>query len=123
MAQTAAWVDITISDNWTMQDAFQFGTPGDLSWSLTSQNFECQVKASRDDTSPLVTFTSGAGQIVVDDPIQRVVHFNVPMTTIQASLPPAEYVYDFIMYDNASPPFRTGLMQGKLIVKRGVSET
>jgi hypothetical protein len=123
MAITAAIVDLFVQDNATMQDALQYGVPGDTSWSFTGMTFEMSVKASRDDVDPLVTFTSGAGQIVVDDPVQRVLHFNVPDTTIQSALPPAEYVYDLIMIDGSTPPIRTPLMQGRLTVSHGVTET
>jgi hypothetical protein len=54
--------------------------------------------------------------------VQRVLHLNVPDTVVQASLPPAEYVYDFIMLDGSTPPIRTQLMQGRFIVDRGVTE-
>lgn len=123
MAITAAIVNLYVSDNATMQDALQFGTPGDTTWSFTGMTFEMSVKASRDDVDPLVTFTSGAGQIIVNDPVQRVLQFNVPDTTLQASLPPAEYVYDLIMLDGSTPPIRTQLMQGRLTVSHGVTET
>lgn len=120
---TAAIVNMVTQDNATFQDALQFGTPGDTTWSFVGMTFEMSVKASRDDVSPLVTFTSGAGQIVVDDVVNRVLHFNVPDTTIQADLPVATYVYDFLMIDGSMPPIRTVLMQGQLGIKRGVTET
>jgi hypothetical protein len=120
---TAAIVNIATQDNATFQDAFQFGVPGDTTWGFGGVSFEMSIKASRDDTSPLITFTSGAGQIVVDDIVNRVLHFNVPDTTIQASLPVATYVYDFIMIDGSTPPVRTPLMQGQLGINRGVTET
>lgn len=122
MAITSAIVDIAVSDNATVQDAFQFGTPGDTTWSFTAMTFKMEVKASRDDTAPLVTWTSGSGQIIVDDAVNRVLHLNVPDTAVQASLPPAEYVYDFIMLDGSTPAIRTQLMQGKFTVCRGVTE-
>jgi hypothetical protein len=122
-ALTCAIVNFFIQDNGTFQDALQFGTLGDTTWSFAGMTFEMSVKASRDDVTPLVTFTSGAGQIIVDDPVARVLHFNVPDTTIQADLPVASYVYDFIMIDGSSPPIRTPLMQGQLTIKRGVTET
>jgi hypothetical protein len=121
-APTAAIVNIFTQDNVTLQDAFQFGTPGDTSWSLVGMSFTMEVKASRDDVTPLIELTSGAGQIIVDDVVQRVVHLNVPDTAIQASLPVATYVYDFIMYDTSVPPIRTVLMQGRLNVSKGVTE-
>lgn len=121
-APTSAIVNIATQDNVTLQDAFQFGTPGDTSWSLTGMAFTMEVKASRDDITPLIELTSGAGQIIIDDVVQRVVHLNVPDTAIQASLPVATYVYDFIMYDTSVPPIRTVLMQGRLYVSKGVTE-
>jgi hypothetical protein len=122
MAITCAIVDLINQDNQTIQDALQFGTPGDTTWSLTGMSFKMEVKASRDDVAPLVTWTSGAGQIIVDDPVQRVVHLNIPDTVIQASLPPADYVYDFIMLDGSTPAIRTPLMQGLFSIRRGVTE-
>lgn len=121
-APTAAIVNFVVPDNATFQDPIQFGTPGDTSWSLANQNFRMEVKASRDDTSPLAAFTSAANQIIVDDPVQRLIHFNVPDTTLQSELPCAEYVYDFVMYDNSVPPIRVVLMQGEYKVTKGVTE-
>jgi hypothetical protein len=120
---TSALVNIYSGDNSTLQDAFQFGVTGDVTWSFAAMTFEMSVKASRDDVTPLVTFTSDAGQIIVDDVVARVLHLNVPDTTLQADLPPAEYVYDLIMIDGSMPPIRTALMQGHLTIVRGVTET
>lgn len=122
MGQTAAWVNISASDNATMQDAFQFGDATDLSWSFVGQSFIMEVKASRDDVAPLLTLTSGAGEIIVDDVVQRVGHLNVPMAALQAALPVGEYVYDFIMVDGSVPPIRVQLMQGNLCITHGVTE-
>ena len=118
---SASLVDIIYANNTTLLDAFQFGLTTDT-WTLTGQNFKMEIKASRDDATPLITFTSGAGQIVVDDAINRVIHFNVPDTTIAAALQVGQYVYDLIMYDNSSPAVRTMLMQGHFYVKQGVTE-
>lgn len=123
MAQTASVVNITTGDNQTLADAFQFGTVGDTSWSFTGQSFKMDIKASRDDTTPLLELTSAGGTIGIDDVVQRVLHLNVPDTTIQADLPCGEYVYDLIMFDGSVPPLRVPLMQGKLFVKRGVTES
>ena len=119
MAQTAAWVDIYVSDNATMQDAFQFVPPVGGTLSLSGTTWEMSVKASRDDVSPLVTFTSPT-QIVIADPVNCIINFAVPDTTIQTDLPAAEYDYDLIMINGA---VRTQMMQGKLFVKHGVTET
>ena len=123
MALTAAWVNITIANTVTMQDAFQFGTAGDTTWSFTGQSFHVEVKASREDTTSLLSLTSAAGQIVVDNAVTRVLHFNVPEATIQGALPVADYVYDLVMFDGSTPPVRTLLMQGHLFVRQGVTES
>lgn len=123
MAQTAAWVNITAQDNATLQDAFQFGTVGDTSWSFAGQAFEMGVKASRDDVANLFELLSASGSIVVDDVVQRVLHLNVPEATLQTNLPCGEYDYDLVMFDTSVPPIRTVLMRGKLTITRGVTES
>lgn len=122
-AVTAARVDIVTGNNVTFEDAFQFGTVGDTSWSFSGQNFRMDLKRNRNvDTTPLVSFTSGAGQIIVDDPVQRILHFLVPETTLSAaSVIPGTYDYDFIMFDGSSPAVRIALMYGKFKVYNGVT--
>lgn len=122
MAQTASWVNIFANDNVTLQDAFQFGVTGDTSWSLTGQSFKMEIKASRDDVAPLLTISSGAGSIIVDDVVQRVIHLNVPEAALQAAVPVGEYVYDLVMFDGSAPPIRVLLMQGRFVLKHGVTE-
>ena len=121
VALTAAIVNLYVNDNATFQDPLQFGVTGDTSWSFTGMSFEMAVKASRDDTTPLAIFYSSSGDIVVDDAVTRVLHFNVPDTTIQTKLPPAEYVYDLVMLDASNPPIRTVLAQGYFIVEHGIT--
>jgi hypothetical protein len=122
MAQTSAYVNIFASDNVTLQDAFQFGTVGDTSWSFTGQNFKMEVKASRDDVAPLLTLSSAASSIVVDDVVQRVLHLNLDEASLQAALPVGEYVYDLVMFDGSTPPIRVLLMQGRFCLSKGVTE-
>lgn len=119
---TAALVDITIPNNATWSDAFMFGVVGDTSWDLTGQAFKLEVKASHNDITPLATFTSAGGTIVVDDLVQRVIHMNVPDTTIVTDLPVGQYVYDLIMFDGSSPAIRVQLMTGHIFVRQGVTE-
>lgn len=121
MVDTCARVDLLIFDNVTFEDAFQFGTTGDTSWSFTGQNFRMDIKGSPDDAAALLSITSGAGEIVVDDAVQRILHFNVPEATLTAALTPGDYVYDLIMYDNSTPAVRVGLMRGCLTVCHGIS--
>lgn len=119
---SAACVDITTANTVTFQDAFQFGLATDT-WTLVGQNFRMEVKASRDDATALIAFTSAAGQIVIDDTTNRIIHMNVPDTVLSAALQAGEYVYDLVMYDASVPPIRTLLMQGKLFVTQGITES
>lgn len=121
-APTASIVDIVAANTVTLQDAFQFGLATDT-WTFVGQSFKIEVKASRDDAVALVAWTSAGGQIVVDDTINRVLHLNVSEAALQAALPVGEYVYDLVMFDGSVPPIRVLLMQGKLFVTQGVTES
>lgn len=121
MADTAAKVDMVITNNATWMDAFQFGTVGDTSWNFTGQNFRMDIKGNKDQTVALLTLLSTNGTIVVDDVTQRILHLNVPDATITGALVPGEYQYDFIMYDSSNPVVRVLLMQGEIKVRQGVT--
>jgi len=121
MAVTAAKVDMVIKNNATWIDAFKFGDDGDTTWSFAGQNFRMDIKGNKDQPSALLTLLSTNGTIVVDDPVQRVLHLNVPDATIVAALVPGEYKYDFIMYDASVPPVRVPLMQGEVKVQQGIT--
>lgn len=121
MAETAAIVNMSIQTNATWNDAFQFGTAGDTSWSFTNQTFRLDVKGNRNDAAALLSLTSGAGKIVVDDLVTRILHINVPESEIQAALKVGEYVYDLIMIDASSPAVRVPLMKGEITVSQGVT--
>src|SRR6185312_9672289 len=121
MSLTAACVDIFALNTGTLQDAFEFDPNGGTSWSLSGKTFEMEIKASREDTAALITLTSGAGQIVVDDAVARVIHLNVDPATLAGALPCGEYVYDLVMIDAApTPDVITPLMQGRFVLKQGV---
>src|SRR5674476_268510 len=110
---TASLVDLEIQNNATFEDAFIFDQ-GATGWSFAGQTFKMDIKASKYDVTPILTLTSGGGEIVVDDAVQRILHFNVPDTVIQASLPVAEYQYDLIMLDASTPAVRVPLMSGEI---------
>jgi hypothetical protein len=116
---TSARVDLRIDNNGTWMDAFQFGEPDDTTWTLDGQTFEVDVQRNPYDTVPLLSLTSANGRIIVDDPIQRVIHFNVSPDDIQANLPPGMYVYDLVMVDGSD--VRVPLMHGQLTVTQGVT--
>jgi hypothetical protein len=118
---TSARVDLRIDDNSTWMDAFQFGEPDDTTWTLTGQSFELDVQLNLYDTVPLLHLDTAGGRIIVDDPVQRVIHLNVNPTDIQASLNPGTYVYDLVMVNGSTPPVRVALMHGYLTVSRGIT--
>ena len=120
-APTVAIVDITALNTVTLQEAFQFDPDG--TWTFTGQNFHMEVKASRDDTVALASWTSTGGTIVVDSATLRTLHLNVSEAALQAALPVGEYVYDLVMFDASVPPIRVPLMQGKLCITQGVTES
>jgi hypothetical protein len=116
---TSARVDLRIDNNGTWMDAFRFGEPADTTWTLTGQTFELDVQRNPYDAVPLLSLSSSSGRIVIDDVVQRVIHFNVAPDDIQAALRPGEYVYDLVMVDGSD--VRVPLMHGKLIVAQGVT--
>ena len=122
-AVTAARVDILTATNVTFADAFQFGTPGDTSWSFTGQSFRMDLKSNKfGPNAALLSITSGAGQIVVSDLVNRILYFDVPEATFSAAdVIPGEYDYDFIMYDSSNPAVRIALMYGKFKMVQGVT--
>lgn len=126
---SSARVDIITPDNATLYDAFQFdhygftGATGCTGpqWNMVGQNFRLDIKANDEAAATLLSLTSVAGEIVVDDETNRILHFNVPEATLTAALIPGEYVYDFIMYSNDVPAIRVPLMHGKFVLTHGVT--
>jgi hypothetical protein len=118
---TAAKTELKIGNNVTWRDAFQFGQPGDFTWTL-DPNWEMEIKLDRYQATPLLNPSTANGEIVVADANQRVIYMNVSSAVIQASLQPGVYVYDLIMFDNSNPPIRSVLMYGPLTVVQGVSQ-
>jgi hypothetical protein len=116
---TAANVDLRIANNGTWMDAFQFGYPDDTTWTLTGQTFQLNVQLDQYDTTPLLQLSTTNGRIIVDDVVQRVIHFSVDPTDIQLNLSPGTYVYDLVMVDGSNQ--RVPLMYGTLQVIQGVT--
>ena len=116
---TSAHVDLRIDNNSTWMDAFQFGEPIDTTWTLDGQSFELDVQRNPYDLVPLLHLDTTGGRIVVDDTVQRVIHFNVAPADIQTSLSPGSYVYDLVMVSGSD--VRVPLMHGQLFVNQGVT--
>lgn len=121
---SSAHVKIITAINATLNESFQFDPPvagvAPPTWTLYP-NFRLDIKGYFDQPAPLVSITSAASQIVVDDPVQRVIHFNVPETVFQGVIPPGCYIYDLIMFDNSVPPVRVPLMHGEFVLTDGVT--
>lgn len=132
---TAARVDIVTSTNATWEDAFQFDPPPVVgqppppyypgggsgpAWGFTGQNFRMDLKTNLNASGPSLTLTSAAGQIVVDDLVNRILHMNVPESLL-AGLVPGTYLYDFVMFSGDIPPIRVMLMQGKFYLQPGIT--
>ena len=121
---TAARVDLTVRNNAYWTDAFRFGVAGDTSWSFANQSFEMDVKGNRYDSVPLFQLQTANGRILVDDVVNRVLHFYCVDTDVSGALAVTEedepYVYDLIMVDNATGT-RIPLMTGKVFVVQGVT--
>jgi hypothetical protein len=118
-SQTAATVHLAINNNSTWRDAFQFTRPDDPTWNLVGCTFEMDVQRNSYDLVPLLSMSATNGQIVIADPIQRVIYFNVSPDDIQASLKPGTYVYDLVIIEPTD--VRTLLMTGTVTVQQGVT--
>ena len=122
---SSAHVDLVAAKNASFRDAIQFDPPvagvTGPAWSLSGQKFRMDI-APNHETAALLSITSDAGQIVIDDVTQRIIHFNVDeLTMSDAGLIPGEYIYDLIMYDTSSPAIRVPLMHGKFVMTDGVT--
>ena len=134
---TAASGDLVTSTNTTWQDGFQFDPPAvpgqppppywpfgvtGPTWTFQNQNFRMDVKTNINATGPIASWTSSNNQIIVDDITNRILHMNVPETQFSINgMVPGTYIYDFIMFDNSSPPIRVMLMQGKFRLREGIT--
>jgi hypothetical protein len=120
MAITAAKVNMEVIDSGDWSDAFQLGTPGDTSWSFTGGSFHMDVKGSTDDAVPLLSLTTANGYVVIDDPVNRILHLAVPQSVLEAALIPGRYVYDLVLISAAG--VRTPLMYGWVKIKHGATQ-
>lgn len=112
---TSAHVDLAADNNGTLSDAFQYGDPTDTTWTLDGCTFAMDVQLTYYDVTPKLSLSSAAGTIVVDDPVQRVIHLHVdPLTLL-----PGNYVYDLIMTDALGT--KTPLQHGQLEICQGVT--
>ena len=119
-------VNISIENNAWWDDSFQFGTPGDTSWSFSNKTFTMDIKVNPTDNVAALALASPA-TITVTDPTQRILTMNVTDTSIKAALSPTggaasngAYNYDLIMTDGITGQ-RDMLMKGTITVLQGVT--
>lgn len=113
-------VDFMISDNVWWDDQLQLGDPTDFTWALNGANFYLSIKRSDDDVTPLLALTSAAGQIIVVDPINRILGMAVPDAVIRNALLEGDYVYDLIMQTISTGQI-DGICYGLLRVAHGIT--
>lgn len=116
---TSAIVDISVSNNESFNEAFQFDDATITYWDFLNKTFALAIKGNFEQTSALITLVSGAGQITVDNAVLRILHFNVTDTVLNAALVPGCYVYDLIMTDASN--VKTQLMHGAFNFTNGVT--
>lgn len=116
---TSANVDISVPNNASFNEAFQFDDATVTYWDFNNKTFAMALKGNFEQTVALITFVSGGGQITVDDAALRILHFNVPDDDLNAVLVPGRYVYDLIMTDASE--VKTQLMHGAFNFAIGVT--
>lgn len=120
---SSAHVDLIAANNADFIDAIQFDPPvpgvTGPAWDLTGATFSMEVTRNKEST-PLLTITSAASEIVTDSETDRIIHFDVAQADIAAALIPGTYIYDLIMTTAESK--RVALMHGKFTVTDGITE-
>ena len=118
-------VDLTLQNNLWWSDNFQFGEPTDFTWNLSNANLYLNVTTEPIGQNPVLLQCSTAlGNILIVDPVNRVVAMNVSDIAMRAALgtPPAEFVYDMVMQDKTTGVIE-GLMYGEIDWHSGVTIT
>lgn len=113
---TSAPVNISVSNNESFNEAFQFDDPTVTLWDFAAKTFRMDLKGNFEQTVPLLSITT---EIVVVDVVTRVLKITVPEATLTAVLVPGQYVYDLIMTD--ADTVRTQLMHGYFNFAIGVT--
>ncbi len=141
---SSAYVDIKTGDNVTWLDAFQFSTGGNCcctgptgpNWNFTNQTFQWDIEGNpwlgaTANPGLSVSSNGGAGTpIVVDDPVNLVLHANVPAAVLTGATASAgatgpglvagHYKHALRMFDTSSPPVVIELMHGDFYLSHGV---
>jgi hypothetical protein len=98
------------------------GTTGPFSaWNFNGESFRLDIKANKWATAALLSLTSAAGQIIIQDPINRILQMNVPESVFTGVVVPGSYPYELMMFNSANPSIRTPLMHGKFTLTHGVA--
>lgn len=114
---TSAFVDISVSKNEDLNEAFQFDDPTVTTWDLNGKTFTMSIKGAPWQTA-LITL-SGA-DFTVADPVLRLLRVYKTQALLAAALSVGEYVYDLLMTETGSGVI-TQLMHGKFNYAEGVT--
>lgn len=121
MAISLTIVDFEIKNNVWWTDILQLGCSDDTSWDINNKSFHMDLKAKDTDTAVVLALSTADSTIVVDDPVQRIIHVNVTDTAIRAALTAgSSYVYDLVMIDDITSE-RNPICQGSVAVLQGVT--
>lgn len=125
-------VDLVISTTVTWDDQWQFGYPDDFTWNFSNKNFFLSVTLPPTGTNPtIVTWKSTLGEIVVVDPVNRILGMNVAYSPAQSARSiqsmlggnaGGDYNYELVMTD-LSTGATDLLMYGELEVAEGIPQT
>jgi len=125
-APTVSIVNLAVLNNAWFLQSFRFGTTGDLSWSFAHQEFLCDWKLDPTSALPDLALSSVAvpATIVVDDPIARILHFEVNDEVFDSMTaapdPGIPYNYDLLMVD-LTTGVRIALMRGLIYLVQGIT--
>jgi hypothetical protein len=123
MAISLTIVDFEIKNNVWWTDILQLGCSDDTSWDINNKSFHMALKVKDTDTTVVLLLSTADSTIVVDDPVQRIIHVNVTDTAIRAALTAgSSYVYDLVMIDDITSE-RNPICQGSVAVLQGVTVT
>jgi len=118
--QPSTRVDFSVVDNGDWEDALQLGDPEDQTWNLNGAAFYLDIKGDDDDASSLLSLSTGAGTIVVNDPIGRVISMNLPHAqwgqVVERGKP---YRYDMLMVQAG---VQTPVFHGELKMHHGITK-
>lgn len=116
--------DLYDNDDWV--DPFQLGDVNDT-WSIAGMKLVAHAKVDATDATPVATFSTDAGTLLIVDAAARKWRFNVAAAAVKGELPVVNsdggnsYVYDVLLM-SGDESSRSRVMFGKIKRFQGVTE-